>query len=300
MLRAWTSARWSIPLPEGHRFPMGKYRLVRDGVVALGVLEAGAIHEPDRISRDALRLVHTDPYVASILEGTLDPAAERRLGFPWRPELAERSLRTVQGTVEAARDALDRGAGLNLAGGTHHAFSERGEGYCVFNDVAIAIRALERDGRIQRAVVIDLDVHQGNGTARIFAADPDVHTFSIHGAKNYPFRKERSRLDVELEDRTGDDGYLDCLDRHLDRVLDEAGADLAFYVAGADPYGGDRLGRLALSIDGLRLRDRRVFAACRRRGLPVIVVLGGGYAADPGDLVAIHANTVRELARSHG
>ncbi len=300
MLRAWTSARWSIPLPEGHRFPIGKYRMVRDGVVAMGVLDPSAIEEPDRVSLDAIHLVHTTGYATAILDGTLAPAAARRLGFPWRPELAERSRRTVQGTVEAARDALDGGAGLNLAGGTHHAFAERGEGYCVFNDVAIAIRLLERDGRIQRAVVIDLDVHQGNGTARIFSADPDVYTFSMHGARNYPFRKERSRLDVELEDRTDDAAYLGVLETHLDRVLDESRPDLAFYIAGADPYQADRLGRLALSIEGLRARDRRVFAACRRRAVPVAVVLGGGYAVDLGDVVTIHANTVRELRATHG
>lgn len=299
-MRAWTSARWSIPLPEGHRFPIGKYRLVRDAIEALGVLEPGAIEEPDRVSVDDLRLVHTPAYVESILDGTLEPAAARRLGFPWRPELAERSVRTVQGTVEAARDALDTGRGLNLAGGTHHAFPERGEGYCVFNDVAVAIRALEREGRIRRAVVIDLDVHQGNGTARIFDGDPDVFTFSMHGARNYPFHKERSRLDVELDDRTDDPAYLARLDDCLDRVLQEARADLAFFIAGADPYRDDRLGRLALTIEGLRHRDRRVFTACRRRGLPVAVVLGGGYAADLADVVTIHANTVRELLASHG
>jgi acetoin utilization deacetylase AcuC-like enzyme len=299
-MHAWSSARWSIPLPQGHRFPMGKYRLVRDGLVAQGVLPAGAIQEPDRVSPDHLRLVHEARYIEAVLAGTLDPMEQRRLGFPWRPELPERSLRTVQGTVEAAADALAAGCGLNLAGGTHHAFAERGEGYCVFNDVAVAIRALMREGRLARAVVIDLDVHQGNGTARIFAGDPDVFTFSMHGARNYPFHKERSRLDVELEDGTGDSEFLRRLDRHLDEVLAVARPELACYVAGADPFAGDRLGRLSLSIDGLRIRDRRVFAACARRGVPVAVVLGGGYARDLADLVTIHANTARELLARYG
>jgi acetoin utilization deacetylase AcuC-like enzyme len=299
-VRAWSTARWSIPLPAGHRFPMGKYRLVRDGVVALGVLPAAAIHEPDRVSLDHLRLVHHPEYIESVLAGTLGAAEQRRLGFPWRPELPERSLRTVQGTLEAALDALAGGAGVSLAGGTHHAFAGRGEGYCVFNDVAVAVRALQREGRIARAVVIDLDVHQGNGTASLFAGDADVFTFSMHGARNYPFHKERSRLDVALDDGTGDAAYLRQLDACLGDVLAAARAELAFYVAGADPFAGDRLGRLGMSVDGLRERDRRVIGACMRRGVPLAVVLGGGYARDLADLVTIHANTVRELRAAHG
>lgn len=278
---------------------MAKYQLIRDGIVALGILPESAIAEPDRVSRDDLRLVHEAVYCEAVVDGTLGPAAQRRLGFPWSPLLSERSLRTVQGTVEAARDALTSGIGVNLAGGTHHAFAGHGEGFCVFNDVAVAIRALQREGRITRAVVVDLDVHQGNGTARIFSDDPDVFTFSMHGAKNYPFHKERSALDVELADGTGDADYLARLGLHLDSVLDQARAELVVYIAGADPYGGDRLGRLGMSIDGLKLRDRRVFAACRRRALPVAMVLGGGYAADLGDLVAIHANSVAELLATH-
>lgn len=299
-MRAWSSSRFSVALPPGHRFPIAKYQAVRDGVVARGLLPADAIHEPDRVERTALALVHTADYVASIEDGTLADPAVRRLGFPWGPGLRERSFRTVQGTVEAARDALLTGAGLNLAGGTHHAFAERGEGFCVFNDVAVATRVLQREGQVRRVAVVDLDVHQGNGTARIFAGDEDVHTFSMHGERNYPFHREQSRLDVELPDGTGDDTYLAALDRHLDQVLDDAAPELVFYLAGADPFAEDRFGRLHLSVDGLRARDRRVFAACRRRGVPVAVTLAGGYAERMEDIVTIHANTVEELRAAFG
>jgi len=299
-VRAWSSARFSVALPPGHRFPIAKYQAVRDGVVARGLLPDDAIHEPDRVERTALALVHTSTYVASIEDGTLPEPAVRRLGFPWGPGLRERSFRTVQGTVEAARDALAGGAGINLAGGTHHAFADRGEGFCVFNDVAVATRALQRDGQLRRVAVVDLDVHQGNGTARIFEGDDDVHTFSMHGERNYPFHRERSRLDVELPDGTDDATYLALLDRHLDDMLDDAAPDLVFYLAGADPFSGDRFGRLGLSMDGLRARDRRVFHACAGRGVPVAVTLAGGYAERMEDIVTIHANTVEELRAAFG
>ncbi|HSB55649.1 MAG TPA: histone deacetylase, partial [Gemmatimonadales bacterium] len=242
-MRAWSSARFGVPLPPGHRFPIEKYALVRDLVVRRGLLPPESIEEPERARREDLALVHHPTYLDAIDHGTLDPVATRRLGFPWSADLRERSYRTVQGTVDAARDAVTRGAGVNLAGGTHHAFADRGEGFCVFNDVAVAVRVLQRDGLLRRAVVIDLDVHQGNGTARIFAGDESVFTFSLHGEKNYPFHKEVSRLDVGLPDGCDDHTYLDALARHLDAVLDQAGAELAFYLAGADPYEGDRFGR---------------------------------------------------------
>jgi acetoin utilization deacetylase AcuC-like enzyme len=269
--------------------------MVRDTIVRRGLLPPEAVEEPDRASTAVIGLVHSAGYLHSILDGSLDPAAARRLGFPWSAELPERSLRTVQGTIEAARDALDVGAGINLAGGTHHAFAERGEGFCVFNDVAVAIRALQREGRLTRAAVVDLDVHQGNGTARIFAGDSTVYTFSMHGEKNYPFHKESSSLDVGLPDGCDDGAYLAALDRHLGPALDQADAELVFYLAGADPFAQDRFGRLGLSIDGLRERDHMVFSACRVRGLPVVMTLSGGYARDLADVAAIHANTVAEL-----
>ncbi len=299
-MRAWSSARFTISLPDGHRFPIAKYARVRDAVLEAGLFPAEAIAEPDRIERWALGLVHSESYVGAILDGTLSQTESRRLGFPWGADLRERSLRSVQGTLEAARDGLRTGAGVNLAGGTHHAFPDHGEGFCVFNDVAVAIRVLQREGLVRRVVVVDLDVHQGNGTARIFVEDPDVFTFSMHGEKNYPFRKESSRLDVALPDGCDDLVYLRALEAHLDLALDLAGAELVMYLAGADPFSGDRFGRLRLSLEGLRRRDRTVFSACRRRGLPVVMLLAGGYAPDIEDIVTIHQNTVRELRATHG
>lgn len=291
-MRAWSSARFTIALPAGHRFPITKYALIRDEIVARGLLSPDGITEPDRVERWALELVHTPGYVDAVLDGTLSALETRRLGFPWSPALRERSLRTVQGTIEAAADALDLGLGINLAGGTHHAFPAHGEGFCVFNDVAIAIRVLQRAGRITRAAVVDLDVHQGNGTAHIFAHDADVFTFSMHGARNYPFLKERSALDVELEDGCDDAAYLAALDHHLSPVLELARPELVFYLGGADPFVHDRFGRLGLSIAGLGARDHLVLDACRGRGLPVVVTLAGGYARELEDVVTIQTNTV--------
>jgi acetoin utilization deacetylase AcuC-like enzyme len=294
-MRAWSSARFGVPLPPGHRFPIGKYALVRDQVVRAGLLPPEAIEEPDRTSVADLALAHTAEWIEAIERGTLSAEACRRLGFPWSPELRERALRTVQGTVEASRDALRSGAGLNLAGGTHHAFADRGEGFCVFNDAAVAILAARRDGLLGRAAIVDLDVHQGNGTASIFAGDESVFTFSMHGEKNYPLRRERSDLDVELPDGTGDEAYLERLAGSLDMVLDRSRPDLVAYLAGADPFAGDRFGRLGLTFEGLRLRDRMVFEACRRRGLPVVVTLAGGYGRELADIARIHLATVQEL-----
>lgn len=274
---------------------MAKYSMLRERIIARGFLPAGALVEPERVSEESLALVHDRGYVDAVVGNGLSQAELRRLGFPWSPVLPERSMRTVQGTIEAARDALATGGGVNLAGGTHHAYPDHGEGFCVFNDVGVAVRVLQREERITRATIVDLDVHQGNGTATIFANDPDVFTFSMHGAQNYPFRKERSRLDVELDDGCDDAGFLWLLGRHLEAVLDEARPELVIYIAGADPYAGDRLGRLALSIEGLARRDAMVFSACRRRQVPVAMVLGGGYADKLEDVVTIHTNTVAAL-----
>jgi len=297
-VKAFYSDTFVLPLPEHHRFPMAKYRLVRERLLAEGVLSPGDLCVPDPISWDDLRLVHDRRYVEAVAAGTLPSDAQRRIGFPWSPQMVERARRSVGATMQASRAALQWGVAANLAGGTHHAFSDRGEGFCVFNDVAVAARALLRDRTVRRVAVIDCDVHQGNGTAAIFSADPAVWTFSMHGAHNFPFHKESSDLDVTFEDGAGDAEYLSQLEQHLPRLLDTNRPDIVFYLAGADPYEHDRLGRLALTIDGLRSRDRLVFEACRTRTIPVVVVMAGGYADDIEAIVTIHANTIREAVRN--
>jgi len=294
-MRAWSSADFDVPLPEGHRFPAPKYRLIREAVIARGIIPRDAVHTPDPAHRTDLARAHTDRYLDAMFDGTLTDAEQRRLGFPWTRGLLERSVRTVQATVEGAHDAMRTGVGVNLAGGTHHAFADHGEGFCCFNDVVVATRVLRISNPALRVAVIDLDVHQGNGTATLFADDPLSFTFSMHGARNFPFKKERSSRDVELDDGTRDAEYLAILDRHLDEVLDEARPDLVFYLGGSDPYEGDRFGRLGLSKDGLARRDRRVFTACHRRALPVVLTMSGGYAPDLSDIAEIHATTVHEL-----
>jgi acetoin utilization deacetylase AcuC-like enzyme len=298
VLHCWTSARYTIPLPAGHRFPIEKYALLRDAVLASGLVPPSALHEPERASLDALRLVHTERYIDALVTGTLSDAEQRRIGLPWSEFLVERSFRAVGGTCEAARAALDLGVTMNLAGGTHHAFPDHGEGFCVFNDVAVAIRVLQRDGRIRRAAVIDLDVHQGNGTHAIFAGDDSVFTFSMHGGRNFPFHKVAGTLDVELADGTGDDAYLAALAEKLPGVLAASAPDLVIYLAGSDPHEGDRLGRLCLTFDGLARRDAMVLDACREVGIPVAVTIAGGYGRDINDSVRAHVNTVR-IARSY-
>ena len=289
----WSSAKYTFPLPEGHRFPVAKYAMLRERVVSEGIVAADHVLDPAAATDDDLLLVHTAEYVHRFNEGLLDAAEIRRLGFPWSPELVERSRRAVGGTLAASRHALLHGVAMNLAGGTHHAFADHGEGFCVYNDVAIAIRSLQRDGLARRAAVVDLDVHQGNGTHAILGADPGVYTFSMHGGKNYPFHKVPGTLDVELADGTGDDVYLDALTTTLPRVLAEASPDIVFYIAGADPHEGDALGRLSLTFDGLIARDRYVLSQCREVGIPVAIVIGGGYGRRIEDTVQVHVNTVR-------
>lgn len=295
-LSVWSSARYTFPLPEGHRFPVEKYAMLRDGVIAEGIVPPERVLDPAAAPDAMLRLVHTEDYVRRFTAGTLEPGEIRQLGFPWSPALVERSRRAVGGTVAAARHALGHGTAMNLAGGTHHAFPDHGEGFCVFNDVAIAIRALQREGLIRRATVIDLDVHQGNGTHAIFASDADVFTFSMHGAKNYPFEKVAGTLDIELPDGAGDEVYLSLLGGALPRVLRDGAPDLVFFLAGADPHEGDRLGRMRLTFDGLRRRDALVLQACREVGLPVAVMIAGGYGRVIADTVAVHVATARILA----
>jgi acetoin utilization deacetylase AcuC-like enzyme len=296
-LTVWSSARYVFPLPAGHRFPVAKYALLRAAVIEEGIVPAERVLDPPRADEEALALVHTREYLRRFREGALDPAELRLLGFPWSEALVERSYRAVGGTIAAARHALEAGVAMNLAGGTHHAFPDHGEGFCVFNDVAVAIRLLRREGRLRRAAVIDLDVHQGNGTHAIFAGDAEVVTFSMHGGRNYPFHKVAGTLDVELADRTGDEEYLATLAGALPRVLAMATPDLVVYIAGADPHEGDRLGRLALTFDGLARRDAMVLDACREVGIPVAVTIGGGYGRRIEDTVHAHLRTVRVAAR---
>jgi len=295
-LHAWSSAKYSFPLPEGHRFPIAKYALLRDRVIAEGIVAPENLHDPAPVSREDLLLVHTPDYVDRFTSGRLDADEERRLGFPWSRALVERSYRAAGGTREAAEFAVDRGVAMNLAGGTHHAFPSHGEGFCVFNDTAIAIRALQRERKIRRALVVDLDVHQGNGTHAVFAGDETVFTFSMHGGKNYPFRKVAGCLDVELNDGTGDDTYLELLDRSLSNAIVAARADLVVYLAGADPHESDRLGRLALTFEGLARRDTIVLQQAREVGLPVVITIAGGYGRNVDDTVLAHARTARIAA----
>lgn len=295
-LHAWTSARYVVPLPPGHRFPIEKYERLRRRVVEDGLVVASHLHEPECVARDVLLRVHTADYVDRLTSGALTDAEIRRLGFPWSPHLVERSFRAVGGTCEAVDCALDTGLAINLAGGTHHAFPAHGEGFCVFNDVAVAIRQALARGRIARAAIIDLDVHQGNGTHAIFAGDPRVFTFSMHGKRNYPFRKVAGTLDIELEDGVGDEEYLAHLSEALPRVLAGATPDLVVYLAGADPHEGDRLGRLALTFDGLARRDHMVLHAAREVGIPVAITIAGGYGRDVDTTVEVHCRTVRIAA----
>lgn len=283
-----------VDLPPGHPFPMHKYPALHRRLLAERVIDATGVMVPDAAPLAWLERVHTRDYLAKLEDGTLSPAEVRRLGVPWSARMWRRSRLAAAGSVLAARAALDDGIAGNLAGGTHHAFADRGEGFCVLNDAAIAIRVLQHEGRIARALIVDLDVHQGNGTAEIFAADDDIFTFSVHGERNYPSRKARSTLDVGLPDGTGDTAYLEVLSAHLPEVFDAARADIVFYLAGVDPAAGDRYGKLALSEDGLRRRDRLVLLAARERGVPLVVLLAGGYAPDPERTAALHANTFRE------
>ncbi|MBI5258520.1 MAG: histone deacetylase [Burkholderiales bacterium] len=291
-------------LPAGHRFPMPKYTLLREQVQA--ELTGLRFTEAEPATEGELALAHTPDHVSAVMGGTLSAAAQREIGFPWSERMVERSCRSVGATIAAARVALVEGVALQLAGGTHHADAHKGSGYCVFNDVAVAARLMQAEShrhhrRLLRVWVIDLDVHQGNGTAAIFHDDPTVFTLSLHGARNFPFRKSPSDLDVDLPDGCGDADYLAALDAALARAWQRQQHDgppgLAFYLAGADAHEGDRLGRLKLSLDGLAERDERVFDALRRWRVPVAVTMAGGYGHDIRTTVAVHLQTVR-LARA--
>jgi acetoin utilization deacetylase AcuC-like enzyme len=288
--------RVEIPLPGDHRFPASKYRLLREALVSRGLLAGATLVESPPVDRATLARLHTDDYLDAVFAGTLDAAAQRRLGFPWSPDLVERSRRSVGGTVEAARRAMVDGRAANLAGGTHHAFPGHGEGYCLFNDVAVAIRALQHDRPGLRAAVVDLDVHQGNGSAACFAGDASVFTLSLHGRRNFPFRKQPSSLDVDLEDGCDDAGYLAALDRALPRVI-ASRPDVAFFIAGADVLAEDRLGLLSLTLEGIEARDARVLDALDAARIPTVMVMGGGYAVPIERTVEAHVRSYGAFLR---
>lgn len=298
-MRIFYHDQFVLPLPEDHRFPMAKYSRLRERVATCGELRNARLEVGPSCPDSELETAHDPAYLDRVVRGTLSAAEIRRIGFPWSPGLVERSRRSVGSTVAAARAALGDGAAVNLAGGTHHAFADTGQGYCVFNDAAVAARVMQRDEGVRRVLVLDCDVHQGNGTAAIFRHDPSVFTVSIHGASNSPFEKEPGDLDVPLPDGTEDGPYLSALESALGVALAAGPFDLAFYVSGADPYAGDRLGKLALTRDGLSRRDALVFETCQRAHLPVAVSMAGGYAPDIEDIVGIHLETVRQAYRFH-
>jgi acetoin utilization deacetylase AcuC-like enzyme len=291
-MQVFYTPRYYAEIGDGHVFPIRKFQLVRDRLLADGSLHPDEISEPHPATVEQVRLVHTEDYVTRLCNGQLTTKELRRLGLPWSESLVRRSFYATGGTIAAARTALVDGYASNLAGGTHHSFPDRGEGFCVFNDVAVAIRVLRQEGSIGRAAIIDCDVHQGNGTATIFAGDKETFTFSVHGANNYPLFKASSSLDVELPDGTGDREYLDCLHSHFPAVF-ASDPEIVFYLAGADPYAGDKLGRLGLTIDGLRQRDECVVRECYEREVPVVTVMSGGYGKDINETIEIHCNTIR-------
>lgn len=292
-MRICYSDRYAVPIPPTHPFPMPKYRMVRDRLLAEGSITHWHLTEPPLASDEDILLIHTEDYWLRCARGELSIQEVRRIGFPWSEALVRRSRAAVQGTILAARNAVRDGLASNLAGGTHHAYPDHGEGYCVLNDIAIATRVLQREELAQRIAVIDCDVHQGNGTAAIFQNDPNVFTFSIHGEKNFPARKEQSKFDINLPNGVSDEQYLAILQQHIPQILDDFQPDFIFYQAGVDPFEGDRLGKLKLTIEGLKRRDEFVIAACRERGLPVVTTMGGGYAKEITHTVEAHCNTVR-------
>lgn len=281
-----------LPLPAGHRFPMEKYSRLRAALLASGDFVESDFHLPHAATDEELARAHDRAYIDRVSRGQLSEKEQKAIGFPWSEGMVERSRRSAGATLGACRAALADGIAANLAGGTHHAFRDRGEGFCVFNDAAVAARTMQAEGRARRVLVVDCDVHQGNGTASILRGDDSIFTFSIHGARNFPFAKEESDLDIELPDGCGDDAYLAQLDHGLATAFDLARPDLVIYLAGADPYADDRFGRLALSFTGLAERDRRVFDAVKTQGIPIAVAMAGGYARNIDDTVQIHATTI--------
>ncbi len=292
-MKLFYTDHFELPLPSGHRFPMAKYRRLRDRIVSDPFCEHDVLLVPHSATVEQLCLAHDRSYVDRVIAGNLSAAEIKRIGFPWSMAMVERSQRSSGATLAAARQAFQDGIAVNLAGGTHHAMRDAGEGFCVFNDAGVAILSLRSESKIRRAVVIDCDVHQGNGTAQIFSSIPEVFTFSIHGEKNFPLRKFPGDLDIDLPDGTNDLKYLDALASGLEHVFVHGPFDLAIYLAGADPFEGDRLGRLKLTKQGLAARDRLVISQLRSRSIPIAVAMAGGYSHSIDDIVEIHSQTIR-------
>ena len=291
-MKLYYSDHYEIPLPPGHRFPVRKYRMLREVLQPTGLFDFAPA---PLANASTIALIHESSYVQNFLSGSLDPAVIRRIGFPWTPQLVQRTLASVGSTVAASHDALRCGRGGGLAGGTHHAFRETGSGFCVFNDIAVAIAVLREEGRIRRAAVLDLDVHQGDGTAKIFEDDDAVLTISIHGQNNFPFRKQTSSVDIGLPDGAGDEEFLGALTQVLPRVA-KFRPDIVFFQSGVDGLASDKLGRLQLTREGLAERDKRVFTTCMQAGIPCVVTLGGGYSDPIDHTVQAHATTFRLMA----
>jgi acetoin utilization deacetylase AcuC-like enzyme len=295
-MKVYYTDEFRFPVPEGHRFPLRKYALLREAILQSKLVPPEDLIVPDAATDEEILLAHDADYLARLEGGQLTPKEIRRIGLPWSPELVVRARRSAGGTIATCRAALDEGIALSLSGGTHHAFRDHGQGYCLFNDSIIAARLLQKDGRVERVVVLDCDVHQGNGTAALAASDPTIFTFSIHNENNFPLFKEQSDLDIGLGDGTGDEAYLEALEDGVQRALALSRADLAIYLAGADPHEDDLLGRFALTKAGLAKRDQLVLSLCREARLPVAVVMAGGYGRQIETTVDIHLETVRTAA----
>lgn len=289
-MKAFYSDHFVLPLPDGHRFPMEKYRLVREGVA--NTVAGIEFREAPAVSDGVLALAHHPRYIEQVSTGSLSRAEQKAIGFPWSAQMVERSRRSAGATIAACRAAMTDGVAANLAGGTHHAHMDHGEGFCVFNDAAIAARLMQAERHVSRVAVVDLDVHQGNGSAAILAHDDSVFTLSVHAENNYPFMKARSDLDVPLPDGTGDAAYLDALQDALAEMFRRFFPELIIYLAGADPHEGDRLGRLAMTLEGLAARDRMVLDHARQRQIPVAVAMAGGYGTHINDTVTVHVQTI--------
>ncbi len=294
--RIFYSPFYYADIGENHVFPIKKFELVRDRLVKDGTLQSCEITEPQPAKIEDVLLVHTEDYITRLRNGTLTTREIRRLGLPWSKSLVRRSFLACSGTINAARHALKNGVASNLAGGTHHAFPDRGEGFCVLNDIAITVRVLQKENLAKKILIVDCDVHQGNGTAFIFKNEADVFTFSMHGAKNYPLFKEKSTLDIELPDKTGDAEFLETLNKALPRIFLH-NPDLVFYLGGADPFEKDKLGRLGLTIEGLQQRDEMVLSFAKNKKIPIVTTMSGGYAQDINDTVEIHCNTIRSVKK---